>query len=394
MTDVKVTFFYLNRTIEVFCKSNEEMDKMFGKFISKLGDDSELNQYIFYYEGNKLGHDTTIDKDRYLSGKKDINITAQRKLRMVKCPKCKCNDCIINLDNYLASYYGCKNNHSSISVYDQYINVQKIDSEEIRCNQSGCENTQKNYNKGFSKCLKCSALVKHSKYFCKDHISSHDKSHINVKYDKKNYYCEKNKHFKKFIKYCFTHHQNLCEECEKDHQGHNIADYESMTPDVKQLKDSIQKMEENINDLKIIIDDIKYSLDGALRIFKRYLYIAKDIIGKYEFFNKDLKNNRILKSLWNLQHSNDKMNNVLTKIINEENRVKKADLLINMYEKKEENLNNNINETIDYKKEDDEWWKEIEKKGGGKKNEGEKNNDNNNINNKRNLNKSRKIKNH
>ena len=32
------------------------------------------------------------------------------------------------------------------------------------------------------------------------------------------------------------------------------------------------------------------------------------------------------------------MNNVLTKIINEVSRVKKADFLIDMYEKKEENL--------------------------------------------------------
>ena len=113
-----------------------------------------------------------------------------------------------------------------------------------------------------------------------------------------------------------------------------------MTPNVDQLKDYVQKMEDNIKDLKIIIDDIKYSLDGALRIFKRYLYIAKDIIGKYEFFNQDLKNNRILKSLWNLKYSNDKMNNDLTKIAGDENTLKlieKADILIDIYEKKEEN---------------------------------------------------------
>ena len=355
--EVKVTFYYLNRTIEVLCKSNEEMDKMYGKFVSKLGDDSEVDHYIFYYETHKLGHDSTIEKNKFISGKKDINITAQKKLRIIKCPKCKCNDCIINLNNNIASYYGCKNDHSSSSIYDSYINIQKIDSELIRCNESGCQHNQQNYNLGFYKCLKCSYVVKFSQYFCKEHISSHDKRHIWVKYDKKNYFCEK--HFKQFIKYCFTHHKNLCEDCEKDHKTDNIEDYNCMTPNVDKLKESLTEMEENINTLKLVINRIKDSLDDTLRIFKRYHYIAKDIIGKFELFNKELKNNRILKSLWNLQSSNIKMNNELTKIIDEESLLNKANLLLILYENNEAIYKKNMNEIIDFKKEDDEWWKEI-----------------------------------
>ena len=320
--EVKVTFNYINRTFEVFCKSDEEMKKMYGKFVSKVGDGSEVEHYIYYYEGNKLGNESTIEKDKYLSGKSNINITAQKKLRIIKCPDCKCNDCIINLNNYLASYYGCKNEHSSNSVYDQHINIQKIDTDELRCNESGCKHTQQNYSLGFYKCLTCSSVVDRSQYFCKEHISIHDKSHINVKYDKKNYYCEE--HFKKFIKYCFNDHKNLCEDCLKEHQGHNIAEYELMTPNVEQLKESLKKMEANIATLKIVINDLKNRLDGALRIFKRYHYIAKDIIGKFELFNQDLKNNRILKSLWNLQSSNTKMNDELTKITKEKNIIKKT----------------------------------------------------------------------
>ena len=358
--EVRVTFFYLDRTIEVLCKSDEEIDKVFDRFVSKLNDDSEKSHYIFYHGGKKLGHDTTIDKNKYLFGKKDISIVAQKKLRIIKCPKCKCNDCIINLNNYIASYYGCKNGHSDNSIYDQYINIQKIDTAEIRCNESGCDHNQQNYNLGFYKCLKCSSIVKRSKYFCKEHISNHDKDHKYVKYDKKNYFCEK--HFSKFIKYCFSHHENLCEECEKNHEGDNIAKYELMTPSIEKLLESLNKMEENINTLRHVIDDIKNSLDDALRIFKRYHYIAKDIIGKFELFNKDLKNNRILKSLWNLKASNAKMNNELTKIINEENFFTKTKLLIDISETNESIYKQNINNIIDFEKEDDEWWKEIEKK--------------------------------
>ena len=374
--EVKVTFFYLNRTIEIYCKADEEMDKMYGKFVSKLSDDSEVDHYIYYYGNFKLGHESTIEKNKYLSGKKDINIRAQKKLRIVKCPDCKCNDCTINLNNYLASYYGCKNEHSSKSVYDQYIYLQNIDSDEIRCHESGCQNTHSHYSLGFYKCLTCSSIVERSQYFCKDHISSHDKSHNLVKYDKKNYYCEE--HFNKFIKYCFTDHQNLCQDCEKKHQGHNIAEYELMTPNVEQLKESLKKMEANIEKLKIVINDLKNRLDGALRVFKRYHYIAKDIIGKFELFNKDLKNNRILKSLWNLQSSNNKMNDELTKITKEKNILKKTDLIIDIYEKKEEFYKHHSKDIVDYKKDEDEWWKEIENKVIAKKKENEKKNDNNN----------------
>ena len=355
--EVKVTFYYLNRPITVLCKNNEEMDKMYGKFISKLKDDSEINHYIYYCEGDKLGHESTIEKSKYLSGKKEINITVQKKLRIIKCPKCKCNDCIINLDNNFATYYGCKNNHSSNSIYDQYINIQKIDTAEIRCNESGCSKNQENYSLGFYKCLKCSSVVKRSKYYCKEHIVNHENDHKYVKYDKKNYYCEK--HFNKYIKYCFTHHKNLCEQCEKEHEGDNIAKYESMVPDVEKLKESLNTMEKNISDLKLVINDIKNYLDDTLRLFKRYHYIAKDIIGKYELFNKDLKNNRILKSLWNLQSSNIKMNDELTKILGEEDLLKKTEQLIYISENNEAIYKQNLNTTIDFKKEDDEWWNEI-----------------------------------
>ena len=365
--EVKVTFNYLDRTIKALCKGQDKMDDMFSKFVTKLNDDSKVDHYLYYYEGKKLGHDSTIVENKHIAHKADINISVHKKLRIIKCPTCKCNDCIINLDNYLAHFYGCKKGHTSTSVYDNYINIQRIDSSEIKCNEPGCKNNQENYILGFYKCLKCSTLAKRSRYYCKDHESTHDKAHVRVKYDKKNYYCEK--HFKKYTKYCFAHKENLCDDCkncEKNkklevvHSNCKIHSYESMTPDVVKLKESLQAMETTIHDLQYIIDDIKDRLDGALRIFKRYVYIGKDIIGKFELFNKDLKNHRILKSLWNLQFSNNKMIDELNKIIDEDNIITKTEFLISLYEKKEENYNQNINDKIDYNKENDDWLNEIE----------------------------------
>jgi len=377
--EVKVTFTYLNRTIKINCKEDDEMKAMFEKFATELKDESKGDHYIYYYENNILGNESTIKNNKYLSNKKEINISVQKKLRFIKCPNCRCGDCVINLDNFLVSFYGCKEKkHSSKCVYDKYIGTQKIDSGDIICSQSNCDRTINNYINGLYICLNCSKLTKNPKYYCKEHVSQHNKDHKTVKYDKQNYYCKT--HFKEFTKYCFTHNIDICEDCEKDHESDNTAKYKIMEPDLKQLKESLETMETNINDLKTIIDDIKDRLEGTLRIFKRYYTIAKDIIAKYELFNKDLKNNRILRSLWNLQISNTKMNDNLQKIINEDDITEKVKNVITIYENREANYKANLNEIYDSKKEFDEWWEEIKFKKESK-NEGknEKENGNNKL---------------
>ena len=120
-------------------------------------------------------------------------------------------------------------------------------------------------------------------------------------------------------------------------------------------------MEENIRNLKFIIEDIQNGLNGALRVFNRYFYIANDIIGKYELFNKDLKNYRILKSLRNLKFSNERMNKDLKKIIDEEDELKKINSIIKIHLDKEENYKkNNLGEKSYLSRDnDDDWLEEI-----------------------------------
>lgn len=225
---------------------------------------------------------------------------------------------------------------------------------------------------GFYKCLNCTNVVGKSQYFCKEHNLKHDDKHIRVVYDKKNYVCEKHK--KNFIKFCFTDKINLCEECLKEHSNHRIQSYESMTPNIDKLKQSLEVMEENINNLKIIINSLKNDLDETLKIFKRYHYIAKDVVGKFELFNKDIKNHRILKSLWNLKTTNAKMNEELNMIINEKDLITKTNYIIYLFGKDKEKHEKNIKAKIDFDKEVDDWWNEIEKLKNSTKNE-KKNNE-------------------
>ena len=97
-----------------------------------------------------------------------------------------------------------------------------------------------------------------------------------------------------------------------------------------------------------------------MRVFKRYDYIAKDIIGKYELFNKDLKDYKILKSLRNLKATNIKMNKELTDIINEQDTNKRINFLIKIADTQDDIPTKS--EKFDYSKEnDDDWLEEISK---------------------------------
>jgi len=215
-------------------------------------------------------------------------------------------------------------------------------------------------------------MNQHSEYFCKVHVKEHkDADHITVKFDKKNYYCVE--HFKPFVKYCFDHKKNLCEECVFSHENDKVKSFKEMTPQIDKIKESISIMEKNIKNLGFVINYIKSRLDGALRIFKRYAYIANDIIGKFELFNKDLKNYSILKSLENLTLSNEKINKDLENIIKENDLLKKASNFIKIHlEKEEDYKNNDLTKKQDISKDNDDDWFESIGNGEKLKNSGQK----------------------
>ena len=52
-----------------------------------------------------------------------------------------------------------------------------------------------------------------------------------------------------------------------------------------------------------------------MEIISKYYEIAKDIIEKYELYNTNLKNHRILKSIENLNKSNQNISIIINEII-------------------------------------------------------------------------------
>ena len=188
-------------------------------------------------------------------------------------------------------FYGCKYNHITCRLLDEYIESQKVDFSQYKCSENGCRESMDSFQ-NFYKCLTCTRLIKHSYYLCDKHSSwkVHDDTHMIVRFEDKCYFCEE--HFDKFIEYCFKCNKNLCPRCLSDHEkeNHLVRRYEFLSPNLIDIKENLKKIKEKIYHLKCIIDGIKRDLDGALKIYENYYKISNDIIEKYELFNKYLKN--------------------------------------------------------------------------------------------------------
>ena len=359
--EVKVTFICETKTTQVLCSVKDEMKTMFQKFINKFNSESEIKDYKFYYEGKQLEYNSTIEKNESIGDKKEITITVQKNIRIIKCPICNYNDCIINLSDFKIALYGCEHNHSHFTNYDNYEQTQKMEFSKIRCCNCDpvCNNNQQNDPLDFYLCLTCSKFLGNSKSYCNKCNSTHISSHKKVKFSNKNYYCKN--HFNKFIKYCFKCKKNLCEDCVNTHEKHNIKSYETMAPNDKELnelKTSLELIKTEFETLKLVINDIIYSLNGTMRLFQNYYDIAANIIGKYELFNKDFKNFTILESLSNLKNSNFEIMKELEFIKNQKDIRDKAISIINIYKNKKDNYKRNMNQ-IDLKEKKDDLPKEV-----------------------------------
>ena len=365
--EIKVNFIYKEKLIQILCKSDEEMVKVFGKFVSKLNPGASINDYEYYSNRNEIGFESSLAKNLRIldSSIKEVTISVKRKTKFCKCPECKCNDCIINLSNYLCCFYGCKyckeKAHEVITVYDNYKAKQTINYSEIRCQASGCEKNLENDENDFYKCLDCSRRDKMSKYYCLQCKLKHNKNknHIFIKYDEKHYYCDT--HLEPFEKSCLKCKKDLCKSCEVEHSGHEIASYAEMETNVDNLLASLNKIKEHIDTLEEVIETIKYQLDGTKRIYERYYNISLDIIKKYETFNKKLKNYRILRTIRNVKLSNKQIIGDLEKIINNDDVKSKCSTIIETYQNKVKLYEGAGNFTIkDVQKEsNDTWYEEI-----------------------------------
>lgn len=108
-----------------------------------------------------------------------------------------------------------------------------------------------------------------------------------------------------------------------------------MIPDIIEIKKNLEDIKQRTKNLKIIVAQIKNMMDHSLKIIEKYYDIAQDIIGKYESYNKKLKNFQVLETIRCLSDSNKEIMNDLNKIISEnktkEDWINKCKILIEIF---------------------------------------------------------------
>ena len=353
-TQINVSFIYIDKPIEILCTGKETINEIIKKFINKFNPDSKIHDYNFYYEGRIIepkSYERPIEDYEYFGEKESFIITVEKNIKIIKCPKCIYNDCVISLSNFKTIFYNCQFKHLESSYYSDYISEQKYYPEKISCSGPNCSKTAK-VDSNFFLCLTCSKSITRYVYFCSDCIGKHnldlkDKNkHFIINYEDKNYFCKN--HSKKYENYCFQCKKNLCNDCTdehlKNHKEHQIKNLDLLVPEDKELeglKDSLKEIKRNIESLQIIINDLYHVLNGVFKEYRNYYFIAKHIIEKYELFNKEekaYKSFTIFKSLRNLKFSNIKLLEDLNSIINEKDLLERTKKLIEPYNTRKKNI--------------------------------------------------------
>jgi len=315
------------QSIQIQCNVQNTLAQIFDKFLNKVfpganeNNKIDINDYIFFINGNEIKKEQKI-KDLNLGGaneNKIIMITIRKRSKVMKCPICECNNCIIRINNFGLYFSDCKyKEHKCVKIFADYEASQKIDFSKIKCIQ--CGKTQKEDLKDFYKCLNCT-MPKCTYYLCDKHSNEHNKNrkeidkHNLIKYDEKYYYCSN--HFTKFISYCETCNLNLCETSKVEHtkKNHTIKNLDEMKPEIENTIKELEIIKMKTDKIKDQIHQLKRNLDEAVEILDKYYLISKDIIEKYKLFNTKLINYQVIKTVNYLSESNKLITQQLTNFL-------------------------------------------------------------------------------
>jgi hypothetical protein len=276
--NVEVNFNYLGGNTLIQCKNEDTFKDICEKYCTKLNID--INKLIFIYSGEMLNLElklgdaiNKIDKENLkmnvlVYDRNSTNINERIiKSKDIICPKCG-ELCLLNFEEYKIKLNECKNKHENIILLNEFENTQNINEDKIICNICNNNNKGKSYDNKFYICGTCN---KNICLICKE---NHNKDHILIDYDNKNYLCYK--HNEKFVSYCEICKEDLCMECDIVH-NHKTISYKEIMP-------NIEKVKSRINEIKRIIDKFNNDIDEMIKILKN----VKNNIENYYIINKNI----------------------------------------------------------------------------------------------------------
>jgi len=319
----EVIFNYEGSNIIIQCNINDKMEDIIKRFLIKIKKNENDNKLLYIYNGNIINYDLTViqqanklDKERnkmniIVKSNDDNNKEIKEIIsKDIICPGCKENIFMI-IEDFKINLYGCKNNHIINNILiNKYENTQKIDLNKIKCDECNVNNKGNTHNNEFYICNIC------NKNICPLCKLKHDKDHIIIKYDDKNYICKK--HNDSFIKYCKECNENICIICENEHNNHDIIDLGKIIPNKDELIGQMEELKLIIDKFKNKIEIIKEILNRIINIMGIYYNINNNIINNY---NINKRNYIKLMNLNNIKNNNENLIKELNNIINNEEMI-------------------------------------------------------------------------
>ena len=286
---------FLNYPIEKFI--NEKYNKNYenNNILKKDNNNYKLNPDIKKIDYN----DINLKVNKIYENKKEIIS------RNIICPECKEN-IFFNIYNFKVNLYGCKNNHIYEKILiNKFEETQKIDLNKIICNDCNEINMGNTNNHEFYICNTC------NKNICPYCKLIHDKNHIIINYEDKNYICKI--HNDSFTKYCKKCNKNMCIACEDNHEGHNMLELKNFLFKKNGLLKKVEELKKVIGKFKFKINIIKEIFDRMIHIINIYEKINDNIINNY---NINKSSYHELKNIRNLLDDNETLIKDLNNIIN------------------------------------------------------------------------------
>ena len=222
---VEVEFNYLQNIIKIQANINDSFQLIIEKYLNKINLD--INNIYFLSKGKKISKNEILGDIMDESDKRNNKIIIlvysintiidqknMKKSNEIICPFCK-EICKYEIKDYKIKLSNCKNGHIIEDIkLNQFINKQNIDISQIKCDNCKDKNKSNTYNNEMYICNEC------NKNLCPLCKSIHDKSHIIINYESKNYICKE--HNEIFIKYCEDCKIDLCLSCINGHKNHKI----------------------------------------------------------------------------------------------------------------------------------------------------------------------------
>ena len=214
------------------------------------------------------------------------------KSEVVICPQCK-EPCRIAFEDYKIKLYECPNKHERKNInIPVFADTQKVNESKIICQQCNFKNKGNCPKNEFYRCLTCS---KNICLLCK---SNHDRSHNIIKYDQKNYICQK--HNEPLIKYCTICKSNICFACE-GHSEHTKIDLTDLIPNMEEKKAFLNEMKAVINSIDLKIKETINILNEFSIFMKQFYDINNTIVENYNVKNR---NYQVLQNLKEISTNN------------------------------------------------------------------------------------------